>query len=502
MKQHLLKKLSMLFVMLCLTVNGFSQTCVASYSSANNGGGSYTFTNTGSNSFLITSDWYVNYSYVGSGSNFSYSFPGNGSYNVCLMISDSTNSCWDSMCGVITVSGMAAGTGCHAAFTTSLNGSSASFAIQTNLPNFNPNAVTHITWSLGDGAGYGPGAASYPSSFTALSHIYNNPGTYAVCLTLYDSINMCSDTYCDSVVIAGAPANGTGCHADFNVNATGNNNENLYTISYANPQFDSSYVSYVTWDFGDGSTSSGTLFNGNGPYAGAVTHTYAASGMYTVCLTLTDSVHSCVDTFCNSVWVGNVTPTCNANFVLWEDSTNAGTWYAYSYSNSFNNSTTYLWDFGDGTTSTQQYPSHTYTTAGHYDICLTVTDSLISCTSTYCDTSSAHRYSSAAGMMNLTVLAPGSTTGISTHEESLTSVSVYPNPVTENATLSITSEENTTVSYSVYNMYGQMVNCAKAAINKGKNTLSLNTAELSNGIYFVRVIDNHNKKITTIRIVK
>ena len=35
---------------------------------------------------------------------------------------------------------------------------------------------------------------------------------------------------------------------------------------------------------------------------------------------------------------------------------------------------TYLWEFGDGETSTQTNPSHTYTTEGIYDVILTVTD--------------------------------------------------------------------------------------------------------------------------------
>ena len=30
--------------------------------------------------------------------------------------------------------------------------------------------------------------------------------------------------------------------------------------------------------------------------------------------------------------------------------------------------TQYSWDFGDGTTSTQQNPSHTYTALGVYDV--------------------------------------------------------------------------------------------------------------------------------------
>jgi PKD repeat protein len=36
----------------------------------------------------------------------------------------------------------------------------------------------------------------------------------------------------------------------------------------------------------------------------------------------------------------------------------------------------YLWDFGDGTTSTDQNPQHTYTVPGKYVTTLTVTDNL------------------------------------------------------------------------------------------------------------------------------
>ena len=36
---------------------------------------------------------------------------------------------------------------------------------------------------------------------------------------------------------------------------------------------------------------------------------------------------------------------------------------------------TWLWDFGDGSTSTEQNPVHTYTSPGNYTVTLTVTDS-------------------------------------------------------------------------------------------------------------------------------
>ena len=56
---------------------------------------------------------------------------------------------------------------------------------------------------------------------------------------------------------------------------------------------------------------------------------------------------------------------------------------------STNYSVTWDWDFGDGNSSTQQNPTHTYTNNGIYTPCLTVTyfDSTIInwCTSVYCD---------------------------------------------------------------------------------------------------------------------
>jgi PKD repeat protein len=47
-------------------------------------------------------------------------------------------------------------------------------------------------------------------------------------------------------------------------------------------------------------------------------------------------------------------------------------------------STTYLWNFGDSTTSTLANPSHTFTTSGMYYVCLTVTNSS-GCVATYCE---------------------------------------------------------------------------------------------------------------------
>lgn len=45
---------------------------------------------------------------------------------------------------------------------------------------------------------------------------------------------------------------------------------------------------------------------------------------------------------------------------------------------------TYIWDFGDGNFSNLATPAHTYATAGNYNVCLTVIDSLAACSDNMC----------------------------------------------------------------------------------------------------------------------
>ena len=75
--------------------------------------------------------------------------------------------------------------------------------------------------------------------------------------------------------------------------------------------------------------------------------------------------------------------TCQADFV--QDSSVCP---SVSYTDQSTSSSTIIgwyWDFGDGTTSTTPYGSHTYLADGNYVVCLTTVSS-DSCTSTYCDT--------------------------------------------------------------------------------------------------------------------
>lgn len=71
-------------------------------------------------------------------------------------------------------------------------------------------------------------------------------------------------------------------------------------------------------------------------------------------------------------------------FFNWEpDSADLQTIQFFNFSEG--NFTSWEWDFGDGTTSTEFDPVHHYEEAGVYQVCLTISDSAGSCQDTYCD---------------------------------------------------------------------------------------------------------------------
>ncbi len=116
-----------------------------------------------------------------------------------------------------------------------------------------------------------------------------------------------------------------------------------------------------SWDFGDGGTS-------NIP---SPTHIWAAQGIYTVSLTVTNTLSGCTYTRTVTVRIIDEHP----------DFTATNTTICRNTATTFNtiaqvpgNLGAFAWTFGDGGTSTVRNPSHTYAAAGWYDIKLITTD--------------------------------------------------------------------------------------------------------------------------------
>ena len=72
----------------------------------------------------------------------------------------------------------------------------------------------------------------------------------------------------------------------------------------------------------------------------------------------------------------------------------------------------------------------------------------------------------------------------------MTSARVYPNPATTVLNVEVNASQSSNVNMSVFNIMGQKVAEKNGSVNTGINTLSINTNELSSGVYFVTVKAN------------
>lgn len=252
-----------------------------------------------------------------------YSAPGN--YQVCLTLNDVCGS--NTYCEEITIN-------CSAP--------EVDFSYQSNFLNINFTNSTQSTgssisyeWTFGDGG---------QSNDIEPSHTYILPGNYEVCLTVTDFCG--SNTLCETIEINCAPpiASFESQIDELSVNFT---TESTSSTGFANYQ----------WDFGDGTQST----------YDSLTHTYTLPGTFEVCLTISDICGS--NTTCEMITVN-----CAGPDILINSQSNELT---SSFSANISDQVgdiTYIWYFGDGMQSTEATPSHTYTTPGTYEVCLTATD--------------------------------------------------------------------------------------------------------------------------------
>ncbi len=193
-------------------------------------------------------------------------------------------------------------------------------------------------WSFGDG---GTSTATNPT------HTYLTAGTYSVRLITISSAG-CRDTITKTNLIN----IGT-------INAAFTNNPSVCVnvpLSFTNTSSPAPVAS--AWDFGDATTS--TLTN--------PVKVYSAPGVYTV--QLIADFGGCFDTAYSTVTVFNKPA---ANFTQ-TNTLSCSAPLTVNFTDISTNAINYNWDFGDGNTSTQQNPTHTYTTTGNYDVTLIVTN--------------------------------------------------------------------------------------------------------------------------------
>lgn len=222
-------------------------------------------------------------------------------------------------------------------------------------------AVDQVSWAWGHGS---PTVAD-ASTGRVQTHAFPARGRYTVQLTSKNTVGATSDVAgsgdAAKVQTAAGPSQVVTVPmgpfvADFQaeINYLALSVDASPSVSPANDPID-----LYTWAWGDGTTSTGKLQS----------HTYAQPGSYAVSLTISTTATQRSHTSTQTVVA--TTPPNPANYFTVNKSL-----LQVTLAPSITNGTSYLWSFGDGTTSTVQAPTYAYATAGTYTITLTVNGNL------------------------------------------------------------------------------------------------------------------------------
>ncbi|MFT5918911.1 MAG: PKD repeat protein [Granulosicoccus sp.] len=204
------------------------------------------------------------------------------------------------------------------------------------------DTIVSRSWDMGDGS-------------TAIGtvdpiHSYSAAGSYIVSLTVATASG-CTETFTETVTVTEVPV------ANFTQNTVCSGDSTEFTNTSS---IDPGYAGSLNygWDFGDGNTSS----------AEHPTHMYATDGTYVISLTVSTD-DGCLDMTSGSATVnslpnaiGVVSAVCEGDSTQFTDL-------------SIGSGLSWLWNFGDLNSSTNQNETYAYTASGSYTFSLKVTDS-------------------------------------------------------------------------------------------------------------------------------
>lgn len=311
--------------------------------------------------------------------------------------------------------------------------------------------VSHWSWAFGDGNT----AVTNQSAW----HIYTASGLYAVVLTVSNPFEVAPPSSPQIITV----------HRPLIADFTESPNPGVagIPVQFTNTSTGDGILNGWSWDFGDGYTS--TEQNPQ--------HAYQTAGTYNVSLTITNpwgtnttikpfTVTSVppVAGFTANTSAGNTTLVGNANLTVLFTDTSTGS------------PTSWLWNFGDGYTSTSQNPQHIYSnnnqTKAEYNVTLIANNSAGSNTSAPQKITVYEPLVAAFGLVNFTYNAMDTvwfadqSSGYSIDRwtwnfgDGSTSTFQYPGPT--NISHIYTTAGNYTVNLTITNLYG--TNVSKPAV--------------------------------------
>ena len=222
----------------------------------------------------------------------------------------------------------------------------------TDQSNTAGRAITQWNWNFGDAG---------TSSIQNPSHSYAAPGSYMATLSVITDVGCISDIAAQNVVLSQLPV------ANFGA-STPRCAGKVITFTDSSAVSGGSTLAKWYWNFGDGSPA--VTATSNAPQ----THVYSGPGTYNVTLKV-ETTSGCQSfVFTRTIMIYS-DPTAAFN-------SGGGVCLPQGTANFTNSSTmpdgtgpllTYLWNFGDGNTSTAVNPVHNYTSGGPFTVTLIAT---------------------------------------------------------------------------------------------------------------------------------
>jgi len=222
--------------------------------------------------------------------------------------------------------------------------------LKVTFSDYSQGAITQWLWDFGDGTTLHV-EGSKPHEQNPV-HTYRANGTYNVTLAVSGPSGSDTFTYPDCITVGPLPPlariGADPQRADYAP----------LTVTFTDTSMGD--ITGWSWDFGDGSISSD-----QNPV-----HTYSKTGNYSVLLTVTGPAGNNTMDEPVFILVGPFEPVAYFEAIYTSQHAPCSVEFRQYSEGTI---TQWLWDFGDGTTSPQEKPLHTYKQDGNYTVNLTVT---------------------------------------------------------------------------------------------------------------------------------
>ena len=370
-----------------------------------------------------------------------------GVYEVCLKIYNSTKKCFTYVCKKVEIVVPSATKNCKwekAAIKVGYSNKCNVYTFEMTL--FADSCIKYqlSVYDMKTGKTY-PLPAGRTGTYT-----FSDTGKFAIIAKYSNKCTGCDTQTYSMFNVTCKPATSKCNWAAAGANLTYSNKCNVYTFEGKNMSTTGNCFKYSILVGNSGATTT---------YSGRVaSHTFKATGTYTVCIKYTDSCKGCDTMICTSIKVDCSPCAAKASFTVDSVASN-GKMYV---KNTSTGAKSYSWNFGDSTAASKdKTPVHQFSASGAYTVCLTAYDSTGTCSTVYCYTVKVVKTRS----------NKSNTTG---------SVgSSYPNPADAGFYINLGSEKS---NYVVYNSTGQIV-------TQGNNSgiTFLDSKNWADGIYQISI---------------